>query len=215
MSMKLSIPGKFSEITLNTFIEWHKAKNDLQRVMAITGKGAAEIKQLKAESIKEIVKTVNEVLELTTATHARILKDAGLEYGFIPDLTNMTYGEHVDLSAYAKTIWGQEPNDYTNLPDLMAILYRPLIARVNDRYEIKKYDSERVDHKKVILSMSMDKVQGALLFFSNIRKKLVNDSLPFLVQELKKVTMEVQRSVMELTSDGDGTTSSVSLQDQM
>jgi hypothetical protein len=60
----------------------------------------------------------------------------------------------------------------------------------------------------------MDKVQGALLFFSNIRKKLVNDSLPFLVQELKKVTMEVQKSVMELTSDGDGTTSSVSLQDQ-
>jgi hypothetical protein len=210
MNMKLSIPGKFSEITLATFIEWHKAKNDLQRVMAITGRGASDIKQLKADSIKEIVSTVNEVMELTSATHVRILEHKSLEYGFIPDLTNMTYGEHVDLSAFAKTIWGQEPHDYTHLPDLMAILYRPLTQRVGDRYEIKGYDSDKVDHKKVMLSMSMDKVQGALLFFSSIRKKLLTDSLPYLVEELKKVTMEVQRSVMDLTSDGDGTTSSVS-----
>lgn len=215
MSMKLSIPGKFSEITLATFVDWHKAKTDLHKVMVITGKDASEVKKLRPDSIKEIVKTVNEVLDLTTGTHVRILEHKSLEYGFIPDLTNMTYGEHVDLSAYAKTIWGQEPHDYTNLPDLMAILYRPLTARVGDRYEIKEYDSDKVDHKKVILSMSMDKVQGALLFFSNIRKKLVNDSLPFLVQELKKVTMEVQRSVMDLTSDGDGTTSSVSSPEAM
>lgn len=203
--MKLSIPGKFSEITLAKFLAWYQAKSPVQKVSAITGLRIGEVRKLNAQAVTQIVQTVEEVMELKTATHVKIIRHENADYGFIPDITNLTYGEHADLSNFAKVIWG-EKTDYTHLPDMLAVLYRPVTERVKDKYRIAKYDSDRVEHLDAILAMSMDKVQGALLFFSSIRTKLLSASLPFLEAEMKKAMEEVSQSVTDLVTNTDGST---------
>lgn len=194
-----SLPATYKEITLRTFIAWHKAKNDAQKVMAITGKPFNEVKMLRLETIKFIVDTFNEVLALSTALHVKIIKHKdGKEYGFIPELTSMTYGEFVDIASNQKTIWGNKDKvDYTNLPKLMSIFYRPITERIKDKYRIEKYDSENVHHTEDILNMSMDKVNGALLFFWHTRRKLQNDSPRFLAEMLKKEVMELKTMLQQ------------------
>jgi hypothetical protein len=196
--MRLSIPARFSEITLGKFIAWHTAKTNVQKVAAITGAPLHEIKKLQVSAITEIVNTVNEVMELKTGLHVKLIDHKNVTYGFIPDVTSMSYYEHADLSAYAKAIWGQEPNDFTHLPGMMAVLYRPVTERVGDKYRIKEYDSEQADHKDEMNDLSMDKVQGALLFFSITRKKLLNASLPYLEAAMTMAMKEVNRAVADL-----------------
>lgn len=194
-----SLPATYKEITLRTFIAWHKAKNDAQKVMAITGKPFNEVKMLRLETIKFIVDTFNEVLALSTALHVKIIKQKdGKEYGFIPELTSMTYGEFVDIASNQKTIWGNKDKvDYTNLPKLMSIFYRPITERIKDKYRIAKYDSENVHHTEDILNMSMDKVNGALLFFWHTRRKLQRDSPRFLAEMLKKEVTELKTMLQQ------------------
>lgn len=192
----ITLPATFKEITLRTFVAWHTAKNDAQKVMAITGRSFNDVKRLPMQTISAIVDTVNEVMSLSTQLHVKIVTHKGKEYGFIPSLTSMTFGEHIDLASYSKTIWSNPAKpDYTKLPTLMALLYRPITERVKDRYRISDYDSENVQHIDDILNMSMDKVNGALLFFWNTRRKLLKDSPLFLAEMLKKEVMELKMLV--------------------
>ena len=57
----------------------------------------------------------------------------GQEFGFIPSLEDITYGEFVDLDSYL--------TDTKNLHRTMAVLYRPVIQKAGKRYDIEPYES--------------------------------------------------------------------------
>lgn len=208
--MEIRIPAKYSEITLKSFIAFHQAKNDVHRLMAISGAPYSDVKQLTPQSIAYLVEKVRDIMELKTAVCVRIFRDGGIDYGMIPDLTEMSMAEHVDLSSIAADIWKDQENPkYEHLPKFLAVLYRPVSERIKDRYKIVRYDSSELYHLPVIEQITMDKVNGALLFFSVIRKKLLDASLPFLEAKMKKALKKVTKEVDEFLSSqrsGVGTT---------
>jgi hypothetical protein len=116
-----------------------------------------------------------------------------VKLGFIPDLNSMTFREHVDLDQLSKSIWlSNGKTDYTNLPQLMAILYRPVTEQVGEFYNLVKYDSSKVkSYMKAVNGLTMDRVQGGLLFFSSIAAELVNNSLESLDAMLTKELSEI------------------------
>jgi len=81
----------------------------------------------------------------------------GVEYGFIPSLDEMSFGEYVDLDTFI-----------TNVDDLhkaMNVLYRPIEHKRKDKYTIKAYDPNTSDKMKLMpLSASL----GAMVFFWNL-----------------------------------------------
>jgi hypothetical protein len=86
------------------------------------------------------------------------------------------------MDQLAKTVWptGKEPN-YKNLPELMAILFRPVSEQVGTFYNLEPYDTERVPkYIDAVKCLTMDRIQGALLFFSSLSAELVNNSLDYL-----------------------------------
>ena len=200
--MKLKIPGDASQITLQQFMDYHGAADDCERVMVIINKSREYCEQLKAETVHTIVTLFDEVIDSSSSNFERIISVNGKRLGFIPDINGMTFREHVDLDQLSKSIWlTNGKTDYTNLAQLMAILYRPIKEQVGQYYNLVKYDSDGVKkYLPAINGLTMDRVQGGLLFFSSIGAELVNNSLHYLDGILAKE----MRTIIPPTVSPDG-----------
>ena len=100
-----------------------------------------------------------------------------VEFGFIPNLDKMTYGEWEDLENY---IW-----DDKNMHRAMAVLYRPLVYSMGDKYRIHKYEGTDF-YAEVMKDMPIDIALGAKVFFYRLATKLGNYTMDSIVSEYQK-----------------------------
>lgn len=186
--MKLRVPGECSQITLSQFMAYHTAADDVERVMVIIDKSREYCEGLKADSARTIIALFDEVIETASSNFERIITVNGKRLGFLPDINSMTFREHVDLDQLAQTIWRDgKPCDYTELPRLMAVMFRPVTEQVGEYYNIEKYDLDKTArYMPEIMELTLDRVNGALLFFSSIGAELANNSLVYLDSILKR-----------------------------
>ena len=161
--MKIVIPNSLNEITLGQYQEFYKltestdAKLVERRMIEIFCKVPMKyVNQMKAIDVKEIIQILTQMLE-NKPSLVNLFKMDGVEYGFIPDLDDMTFGEYVDLDTFI--------GDTENLHRAMNVLYRPIKIKKNGRYQIVDYDSEKF---KDMLGMPMDAVISSILFFYHL-----------------------------------------------
>lgn len=98
----------------------------------------------------------------------------GVEYGFEPNLSQMSYGAYVDISKY-ETIEANE-----SWAEILSILYRPVVKKQGKLYEIQKYGAN-LDKEK-FLSIPMDIVWGSIFFFATLQKDLLKSIQKSLIQ---------------------------------
>ena len=103
-------------------------------------------------------------------------------YGFIPSLDDMTYGEYLDLANYCdtKSMWD-------NMPIIMSILYRPVNKQLGKQYTIQPYtgtNDDRIELFKHVLTM--DVVFGATGFFLALQAELLTGTLTYSMEILKQ-----------------------------
>jgi hypothetical protein len=191
--MKLFIPVSAEQITLKRFVDYHTANDNVERVMIAVNKSREYCEGLKVETVQTVIDLFEAACLTGKETHTPIVTIEGVKLGFIPDLNSMTFREHVDLDQLSKSIWLENGTvDYKNLPQLMSILYRPVTEQLGEYYNISKYDSDNVKkYMKAVNGLTMDRVQGGLLFFSTIAAELVNNSLQSLDRMLKTEIREI------------------------
>jgi hypothetical protein len=97
----------------------------------------------------------------------------GVEYGIIPDLTDISVGEFADLDKLV-----QDGKTFDNLEKVMSILYRPITDRWKDYYDIEPYNP-KPKHAEIMKSMTMDVALGAVVFFWRIAEMLAKDSVRY------------------------------------
>jgi len=97
----------------------------------------------------------------------------GIEYGFEPNLSKMSYGAYLDVTKH------ENLSIDDNWAEVMSILYRPVKLRQRQLYEIEPY-SGKVD-KERFLKVTMDVHFGALFFFINLLKDLLNSTLKSMI----------------------------------
>ena len=104
----------------------------------------------------------------------------GYKYGFIPNLSEMTTGEFIDLETWSK-------DSMKNLHRIMSILYRPIIEKENTygQYKIENYEPT-IEKEKVMLDLPMDIALGSINFFFHLGGKLVNNLHNSLKKNKKK-----------------------------
>lgn len=113
----------------------------------------------------------------------KIVKINNDEYGFIPDLEEITLGEYADLEQYIKIDVNR------NLHKIMAILFRPIIDKDKSYYTIAPYDSATTGIRaNKFLQMKAEQVQNALLFFWTFVRELLSN-LPWYSLEQSKMTI--------------------------
>ena len=78
-------------------------------------------------------------------------------YGFHPNLSRITVAEFADIETLCKDSMD------THLPQVMGILYRPIVEQHGEFYRIADYDGE--DRSEYFLEMKMAHALGAAAFF--------------------------------------------------
>ena len=142
------------------------------------------IKELALQDVAVIMSKMAELQEKQNSSLKKIIKIDGVEYGFHPDLDSITLGEYADLEHYIKL--GIEKH----LPEIMAVLYRPIKEKKNDIYIISAYDGNIQIRAEEMKKMSAEQVQSALRFFFALGKML-SKILPLYLME-KLMVMKKQ-----------------------
>ena len=202
MKVSISIPTSLNDITLNQYQQWLKIAdkkeidNFLQQKLIeifcnIPLKTVTAIKATDADAI------VNDILKLFKEESP--FKDrftlSGVEYGFIPDLNNMSLGEYVDLDNLL-TEWKQ-------MHIAMNVLFRPITYKKKNKYLIEEYEAKENANMK---QMPLDIVFGAMTFFLTLNKELRNNILSYLATQTE---VEISPQLRVSLLNGVGTNLSI------
>lgn len=186
--MKIAkVAGKYSDITLGEYIAYKKAgMSDIMKLQAVTGLSKQDAMRVSADKAEFALSKFEEALNNPTYPETRFkIELGGKDYGFIPDLTKITLGNKVDIMTNVET------GDVGNWAKVMAMLYRPIIANMGDKYEIEKYDSDKVyDRVELFKTLPLPVADGALLFFSTISNELSSSLQLSLVRAMRKEMSE-------------------------
>lgn len=180
MQVELTVPNNWETISLKKYLEYLKdVKSYEGDEEAITATTLWHFCGLKPEWMPKIA--INDLTMLKLKLNAfignqeqplqRIIKIDGIEYGFEPNLSTMSYGAYLDI-----TKWDTFTID-DNWAKIMNILYRPVIQHKEGMYLIKPYDG--TDNAEKFLDLGMDIHFGALFFFINLSMDLVKDTLNY------------------------------------
>jgi hypothetical protein len=200
MKLKLQIPDSLDDITLEQYIEFDKINIDsnrettflMQKTIEIFCKVDLELTlQIKYTDLVDITNHIYDVLNQVPDV-VTVFKMDDIEYGFIPKLDDITLGEYIDLDTYL--------GDWYNMHKAMSVLYRPVTYRKGERYVIEPYDGSKyaVEMLKMPLSITI----GAMVFFWNLKKELLNLTLNCLKEEIGENLTSEQLKALELNGVG-------------
>ena len=180
--------SSWGEVTLEKWIklvkfqEGTKAKEAEDTIAALSDIPKKLIKELALKDVAIIMGKIAELQEKQNSSLKRIIKVNGKEYGFHPDLDEITLGEYADIETFIKN--GIEKH----LPELMAVLYRPIKERGdNGVYIVDAYDGNIRIRAEQMKKMSAGQVQSALLFFYHLGKKLLKILPLFLTEQVREM----------------------------
>ena len=195
MKVKIKKKGKikefklinsWSDVTLETWLKLidfstgTKTEEATETIAALSNIPKQLVKELALSDVAVIMSKIAELQAKQDTTLKRIIEINGVEYGFHPDLDSITLGEYADIEQFIKN--GIE----TNLPELMAILYRPVKLKKNDIYIIDSYDGDIRLRAEEMKQMTAEQVQSALVFFYHLGKVLSVILPSYLMERLKE-----------------------------
>jgi len=183
---KFSLINSWSDVTLSTWISLvdfatgTKTEEATETIAALSDIPKQLVKELALSDVAVIMSKIAELQAKQDTTLKRIIEINEVEYGFHPDLDKITLGEYADIEQFIKN--GIE----TNLPELMAVLYRPIKYKKENIYIIDAYDGEITMRTEEMKKMSAEQVQSALVFFYHLGKVLSVILPSYLMDRLKE-----------------------------
>ena len=194
MNINITIPTDLSEITLRQykhFLKIQKAVEDegflnAKIIEIFCNMKLDEVMRLKFNDTELIVKTLTEMFEQKPNLVTSFKLDK-INYGFHPQLDDLTLGEYIDLDTFI--------GDWENIEKAMAVLYRPVVNKIKEKYIIEEY---KVGADDVMLDMPMDAVLSSIFFLWNLGIDLSQAMMNYLDKE------EVQALTQFLNSQPNG-----------
>lgn len=200
VTLELSIPQRLADIKLEQYQKYIKVLDGIDK----EAEEAADFINLKAleifcglqlkESYKLPMKSFEAVLEaianclqeptpLVKRFWFRGSNGTEVEFGMIPDLNNISFGEYIDLDRYI--------SDWSQMHKAMAILFRPITAKKGEFYEIEEYEGSD-KYAGYMLYMPANIAIGALVFFYRLGMKLSKHTMD---SSLSEMTPEQRQQV--------------------
>jgi len=194
MARTFYIPADSSQITVKQFVAFHLAKTDVERAMIAANAKRKDVEALKLDAVLDLINLFEDSMKTGAARHEHTFFVNKKRLGFIPDFNELSFKEHVELDTYAQAIFTKDGQNYKELPNLLAVLFRPVHHIMGKYYTLREYDSDQVKtYIDTINELTMDRVSGALVFFSTIESELASNSLEFLEEMREKMTTELTR----------------------
>jgi hypothetical protein len=184
MKLKLTVPNDLGEIKLSDYVKYLKvlevneddAYSDVfvhQKVLEIfCGVPLLDAVEYKMSDVRKVVNIITATLNKQPDL-VRTFKLGDTEFGFIPKLDDMTFGEYVDLDSNL--------GNWDNMYKAMAVLYRPIKQKIGDKYLIDEYKGDL--YYDAMLHTPMDAVVSSMVFFYNLGKELSIAMTKYLEEE--------------------------------
>ena len=168
MKIEINVPTNLNEITLEQYQKFLKiAENNpegnflnAKMIEIFCGIPLSDSYKLKMSSVTAIIDILSELLG-SKPDHVERFEMNGVEYGFIPDLDDMSLGEYIDLDNNASK-WEQ-------MHLAMNVLYRPIKTSKIGKYNIEDYN---VNNPEAMKDMPLGAAIGSLFFFYNLGMEL-------------------------------------------
>ena len=189
--VKLTIPDNWSDITIDTYQKYVKIqegkgseKNKIVKSLALLcGTSPFVVKKMAYKDLLDIMSIIKKMIdtEPDKEEFRKVFKFNDEEYGFCPNLSNISTGEYIDLESYCK-----EPIE--NLHTIMSILYRKINFSRGERYSIEEYNPDEFK-EELFKDCPMDIALSSLGFFLTLGEDLVKISHRFSQAQKEKKQM--------------------------
>ena len=196
MKIELTIPTTLNDIKLAQYQKFLSIAKDneesefLQQKMVqlFCGIDLKDVASIRYKDVAEITANINNLFTKENQFIQRF-KMGGVEFGFIPNLDEMSTGEYMDLDTYI--------TDWETMHNAMAVLYRPITNKLGNKYQIEEYKGS-VTYADVMRHAPLDVVLGAMVFFYNLGNDLLKSTINYLEEN-----QEVQNILNKHNSQGD------------
>jgi len=176
MNFKLNIPESLNEVTLSQYQKWVKIIDEekistffQQKMIEIfCNSELKKILQMKVKDVDEVTSNIDNLFN-EKPLFVPTFNLGEIEFGFIPQLDEMTFGEYIDLDNYL-TSWD-------TMHKAMSVLFRPILHKRKGKYVIEDYKGSDTYN---LSEMPLNVVMGALVFFCNLRNELQKHILNYL-----------------------------------
>ena len=197
MKIEINVPTSLSEVTLGQYQKFLKIAEDnpegnflnAKMIEIFCGIPLSDSYKLKMSSVTAIIDILNELLSQTPKRVEQFTMNS-VQYGFIPDLDEMSLGEYVDLDGNA--------SDWNNMHIAMNVLYRKIKIKKSGKYNIVDYNVENPEKMK---DMPLDAAIGSLFFFYNLGMELSKHTI---LSSNNQVEMEAYQDQLISQTNGDG-----------
>jgi len=188
-TLKIQLPENIADITLEQAqkLDVLNAKREDLNELSFIKRYIAIFTELKYRDLDNISMSdfdgihaqITEALDTEVPFENRFVLNQ-VEYGFVPNLDEITTGEYIDLSTYG--------NSMETLHKTMAVLFRPITKDMTfGSYEIEPYNGTK-DRAEIMKQAPMNIVLGMLVFFCDLLRELKNHILKstLVMEELRK-----------------------------
>ena len=185
MEIKISYPTHLQEIPLSSYQQWLKVEettNDeeilaFKFVSIFCGLDLKTVSRMAVKDVYFLIDKIKEVLTSKPQFHKRWKYD-GIEFGMVPDLEKISWGEYIDIETHL-TKWD-------GIHKAMAVLYRPITETFRDTYEIEEYEPNE-KYMEIMQHLPLNIVLGTSVFFCNLENALLSNLTSYLKTETKKM----------------------------
>tara|TARA_R110000737_G_scaffold68027_1_gene96096 strand:+ start:1397 stop:2041 length:645 start_codon:yes stop_codon:yes gene_type:complete len=195
--------NSWSDVSMDTWLKLiefetgSKTKEAEETIAALSDMSKQLINQLSLRDVAVIMEKIAELQAAEDSSLKRIIEIEGVEYGFHPNLDEITLGEYADLETFIKN--GVEQH----LPEVMAVLYRKVTEKTDSGvYTIEAYGGDLTIRAEQMKKMSAEQVQSALRFFFAFVNDLSMILQLSLTEKLKEMKEQLPQNPSQKNGDG-------------
>jgi len=205
IELDISIPNDLSGITVQQYQEYAKLWEDNKEaedyefinkktLEIFCGLDLKESFKIPINTFDNILSHINDCFKEDKPFINRFkmtdAKGVTVEFGFEPSLDKISYGAFKDAENYMK--------DVKDLHKLMAVLYRPVIKDISNKYHYRIADYEGSDKfSEVMKDAPVNVALGMQVFFYRLGTKLSKYTMDSLMEQAKLTTNKEGKQLLE------------------
>ena len=186
--MKVQVPENLNEVPLYRYQNYLDIEepSEVDILSTFLNISTGTVRNIKSKDISRLTKDILDLFKQAPA-HTNIFRMNNKDWGFIPNLEEISYGENTDITQYL--------SDWTEMHKAMAVMYRPITykKKTNGRtkYLIEKYKGS-AKYSQEMKEAPLSVVMGAVFFFLDLTKSLLNYIPNYLEKEIQGNSIQLQ-----------------------
>ena len=170
---------------------------NLKLLECFCGISLKEAYNLELTSFSHILNHLSNIFKEETPLQQRFtmvdINGKEVEFGFIPNIEEITLGEFVDLEKYIQS--------WETMHKAMAVLYRPVTFKNKNLYLIEDYKGIE-KYSDPMLDSHLNGSLGANVFFYHLGKGLLRTLPSVLMHQMKEMNQLLPQSPSQKSGDG-------------